>query len=358
MLKKQKSIFIIYFIIGLLTVAHAEIIKIESQEEKKSKLSNPKTDDVKFIIESLLNSTNWNPGESEIVGTNQKLLEYDTSGLKLYTIKAKINIFDTDVVEVEKYGTFEKGQEQEKLLKQKEYNKNSAVEGLNISLRAFLIFKYFYLYEYDFLDDIEYQYDYYNFYAKAINNIDAIYWWGNSTKGEVFKDYVEYPKGSSIELTTEFNEHRLYIFDFKKYLQKFYIDSLKVGLFSTYWLKESFVGLTDQSGTLPVIQSVLLESKGVSLKVQHNIKKINTSLKLRYNYGINNFVVVSNGYYDADYQSIDFLADYRYDIYSTLKYTIFTKADIMYSTKWFNNAEYTLDTEELFSVGLSLGIVF
>ena len=358
MLKNQKFIFVIYFLISFLTLANAKIIEIEIQDETKSELTSPKTDDVKFIIESLLNSANWNPGESKIVDTNQKLLEYDTTGLKLYTLKGKINIFDTDVVEVEKYGTFEKGEDQEKLLKQKKYNKNSAVEGLNISLRAFLVFKYFYLYEYDFLDDIEYQYDYYNFYAKAINNIDAIYWWGNDTKGEILKDYVKLPKGSLIELTTEFNEHRLYVFDFKKYVQRFYIDSLQVGIFSTYWLKESFIGFTDQTGTLPVIQTVLLESKGVSLKMQHDIKKINTSLKLRYNYGINNFVVVSNGHYNANYQSIDFLADYRYDIYSTSKYILFTKADVMYSTKWFDNADYTLDTEKLFLVGLSLGMIF
>ncbi len=361
MLENQKFIFIIYFFVGFLMVANAEIIEIKSQKEIdiKSELpSTPKTDDVKFIIESLLDSTNWNPGESNIVGTNQKLLEYDTTGLKLYTLKGKINIFDTDVLNVEKYGTFERGQEQKKLLKQRKYNKNSAVEGLNISLRAFLIFKYFYLYEYDFLDDIEYQYDYYNFYAKAINNIDAIYWWGKSEKGEVLKDYVNLPKGSLIELTTEFNEHRLYIFDFKKYMQKFYLDSLKVGLFSTYWMKESFVGRTNQSGTLPIIQTVLLQAKGVSLKIEYTIKKIDTTLKLRYNYGINNFVVVSNGHYNANYQSVDFLANYRYDIYNTSKHTLFTKADVMYSAKWFDNAKYTLDTEKIFSVGLSLGVIF
>jgi len=334
---------------------NAQKIDLTSHKEPEKDFLTPKNHDVKFIIESSLSMSSWDSGVSKIVGSNQNLLDYDTEGLKLYSVKGKVNIFDTDVFGIEKYGTFEKGKEQKELLKLREYSKGSAIEGLNLSLRAFLIYKYFYLYSYDFLDDIEYQYDYYNFYAKVKNNIDVVYWWGVTNKGNFD---VKLQKGHVSEFTTEFNEHRVYLLDFKRYFKRFFIDSLRVGLFRTYWVKESFVGITIENGTVPIIQHVLLESDGISLQAEYFIDKINLDLKFRYNYGIESYVVVSNGYYNANYNSFDLLADYRYDIYENSKYSIFTKVNASYSGKWFDNYEYNLNNETVLSMAISLGIMF
>ncbi len=346
------SMFICFYFSLHLNAKTINVIKLEQNET----IVSPKIHDVKFIIESTINSAMWNPSETTISETNQKLLEYDTEGLKLYSIKGKINIFDTDVLNIEKYATFQKGKNQKELLKLKKYNSNSAVEGLNISLQAFILFKYFYMYEYNFLDDIEYQYNYYNFYAKAVNNIDSIYWWGDKFYGLSLKDYIKLPKDSFIELTTEFNEHRLYILDFKKIIRDFYFDSFKLGLFSSYWAKQSFVGIIAENGHVPIIQDVLFESKGVSFKLKHKIENLN--LNLRYNYGLDSYIVVSGGYSNIDYRSMDFFIDYEHDIYNNSKYIIFTKINLLYSLKWLDNSKYRLDSEEIFSVGLSLGLVF
>jgi len=354
---KWKKIAVIFGMVVTLSSLNAKVIKLDSTLDENS--SSVKSHDVKFIVESFLGSANWEPGTSKIAGTGVDLLDYDTTGLKLYSVKGKVNIFDTDVLEVEKFGTFTSGDEQEKLLKLKQYNKDSSFEGVNISLRAFLILKYFYLYNYDFLDDLEYQYDYYNFYAKATNNIDAIYWWGKENEvGVEGENYVNIPKGSRIELTTEFNEHRFYALDLKSYFKRFLIDSFKIGYFSTYWAKESFVGVTNSSGTIPVIQTVLLEAEGISFLLKHSMKNIDLDLKLRYNYGLDNYIVLSHKTFDTDYYGVDFMIDYQYDIYEKANWLLFTKLSAMYSAKWFDNDEVTMDTDRIFAFGLSLGVLF
>jgi len=357
-LKWKKTIVFIAIVLSSWSL-EAKVIKITSPSDENKSTTSVKSHDVKFIVETSLGSANWEPGTSEVKGMNIDLLDYDTSGLKLYSLKGKVNIFDTDVLELEKFGTFSSGDEQEKLLKLKQYNKDSAFEGVNISFRAFLILKYFYLYNYDFLDDLEYQYDYYNFYAKATNNIDAIYWWGK--QGEVGvegENYIKIPKKSKIELTTEFNEHRFYAIDLKSYVKRFFIDSFKIGYFSTYWAKESFVGITNSTGTTPVIQTVLLEAEGISFLLKHTFKNINLDLNLRYNYGLDNYIVLSQGYFDMDYYGIDFLMDYRYDIYEKPDLLAFAKLNMVYSAKWFDNDEVTMDTDRIFAFGISLGVMF
>jgi len=351
----KNIVFMVAVVFATLNLS-AKIIKIDTKDDDN--LTSLKSHDVKFVVESSLSSANWDPGTSRIVGTNQDLLDYDTEGLKLYRVTGKMNIFDTDVLTIEKYGTFESGSKQKDLLKLRKNNNDSALEGVNFSVRAFLLLKYFYLYEYDFLDDIEYQYDYFDFYSKVVNNLDAIYWWGKKDSGHIDDDYVYIPKGSSMELTTEFKERRLYLIDLKSYLKRFFIDSFKIGYFSTDWIKESFIGVTARGSGMPVIQSVLLESKGISLQATHTIEKLHIDLKLRYNYGFENYVTISHNSYDSDYSSIDLLAYYRYDIYKTDKYLIFTKLNAVYSAKWFDAKDYTLNTDSIYSAGVSLGVVF
>jgi hypothetical protein len=351
--RKMWFCFFGLFLISIVTEARE--LKISPSLEQNS--SSIDSHDVKFIVESFVGNANWEPGTSNILSMNKNILDYDTKGLKIFAFKGKINVFDTDVFEVEKFSTFSSGNEQKDLMKLRKYNNNSAFEGVNISLRAFLLLKYFYLYDYDFLDALEYQYDYNNFYAKATNNIDAIYWWGENNNGEVLEDYVKLPAKSLLELTTEFKEHRLYILDFKSYFKRFYIDSFQVGYFSTHWVKESFVGLIANDHS-PVIQSVLLESDGISVQVRHNIKKADIDLKLRYNYGIDSYVVVSNEHWNANYYSIDVMIDYYHNIFESMNYTIFTEIDAMYSNKWFDNSQYNLDHDTLFTVAMRLGIIF
>ena len=334
----------------------AKMIAINDIAEQN--ITDRKNDDVKFILESSLGTSSWEPGVTKVESIGKNLLDYDTSGLKYYSVKGKVNIFDTDVLEVEKYGTFSSGDEQKKLLKLRSYNKDSALEGMNISVRAFALLKYFYFYENTLLDGLAYEYDYYNFYARATNNVDAIYWWGKTNRGDEGKEYVKLPKGSKIELTTEFHEHRLYLVDLKAYVKRFFLDSLQIGYFSTYWARESFAGVVTKNEQKPVIQTVLLESEGVSLLFKHRIKPLHLDLKLRYSYGLDNYIVVTQGHFDADYQAIDGLLDYRYDIYETNRYTVFTKLNLMYSAKWFDNAKYTLDTESVLTAGISVGVLF
>jgi len=359
--EKRCITFSLWLLLLCVMSVYAKEWRIPSSLEQNS--SSVKSHDVKFIVEGSFGSANWKPGTSKIVGSDRDLLDYDTSGLKLFAIKGKINMFDTDVLEVEKFGTFSSGDEQNRLLKLREYNDDSSFEGANISLRAFLVLKYFYFYKYDFLDDLEYQYDYNNFYARAVNNIDAIYWWGKTNEGISGEDYVRLPKGSSIELTTEFNEHRFYMLNLKSYVKRFFLDTFKIGYFSTYWAKESYVGVLADVDGIPVIQTVLLESEGISFLLQHTIDTLHLDLKLRYNFGLDNYVTISHQQYDTNYYGIDLMADYRYDVYERSNYLIFAKANVMYSAKWFDDEDFSfssesIDTDRVFSVGLSLGIMF
>lgn len=343
----------LYYLLTLIFISSPLVLSADTNSTVS--LLTPKDHDVKFIVESSLSTSTWDSGVSKISGSDVEIFDYDTEGLKLYAIKGKVNIFDSDVFVIEKYGTFASRKEQKELEKQREYNQDSAIEGVNISLRAFLLLKYFYLYSYDFLDAVEYQYDYYNFYAKVTNNIDVVYWYGETNQGHFD---VPLPTGSTSEFTTEFNEHRLYLLELKKYFDRFFIDSLRVGWFSTYWVKESFVGVTANNGATPVMQDVLLESRGITVEAGHTIKKMNLDLKLRYNHGFDNYVVVSNGYYEPNYYSYDIIADYHYDIYQSQNYNIFTKVNLTYGDRWFKNYEYNLDSESLFAIAVSLGVVF
>ena len=149
------------------------------------KVVSPEQDDVKFIIDSSLSTARWKPGLSSIDKREQKLLDYKTEGLKLYSVKGTINIFDSDVLTIEKYGTFANTTSQRQLIKlyKEDKSHDTAIKGLNISVKVFLLLKYFYFKEYKYLDALEYQYSSYKFSGLASNSTPVLFWYGSTTNG-------------------------------------------------------------------------------------------------------------------------------------------------------------------------------
>lgn len=318
----------------------------------------PETDDVKFIIASSLSTARWKPGLSSVDKFNQKLLDYKTEGLKLYSIKGKVNIFDSDVLTIEKYGTFSSTKHQSQLIKlyKEDKNKNATLSGLNISIKVFLLLKYFYLKDYNYLDALEYQYYSYQFSGLATNRTSAIFWYGETTNGIENKDFFKLSRESKIDFFTDFKENILYVIELANMIQNFPITSAKIGLYNIHWLKPLFLGSYSQND-IPIIHYTELVSSGMTLDLSHKFHQ-NFKTGINLSYGFDNHINYTNNSLDIDYYSYKFYLNYNQKIYSHSSYSIFTYGKVFSNKKIFQNNNFTLNNENVNGVSFGLQIVF
>lgn len=343
----------------LYSFVYAEIIDIEKKPTVEKVSQSVKENDVKFIAETSLSAAQWDPGVSLINDTNQKLLDYNTEGLNLYSIKGKINIFDSDVLTIEKYGSFAGTNSQAELLSnyKKDMSEDSALEGLNISVKAFLLLKHFYLKDYKYLEALEYQYSTYKFSAIATNMIDTIFWYGPTTEGIIEKDFFPLSKDSTISFFTDFNEHRLYVLELVDLVKSLPINSIKVGGYSTNWLKPTYLGSTDKTTGKPIIHHSEFISHGITFDIMHKFRdKVDIGFSL--NYGFDNYINYTSNSLEVDYLSYDTYLNFSQNIYSAKLFEIYAHAKAFMSMKRFNSSGHDLNSEDVKGVSVGFNVVF
>ena len=315
-------------------------------------------DDVKFIVDTSASSAQWQPGVSSIDRSDQKLLKFDTEGLNLYSIKGKINIFDSDVITIEKYGTFGGTQAQKQMLEnlKQEKSDNSTLTGLNISIKAFLLLKYFYMNEYKYLDALEYQYSSYKFYGLAVNSVKTYFWYGKTNEGTIKKDFFPLSTDSKIKFYTDFKEHRLYLLELTDLFQSVPIDSIKAGVYSTNWLRPTFLKQYNQD-QVPIIHFTEMTSEGIVLNFS---QKIFNSLNLSFilNYGFDNYINYSSNSLKVDYVSYNVHLGYKHLIYKGSNYELFTNLEAFMSKKYLSADSVDLNNEDVKGALLGVSIVF
>ena len=175
-------------------------------------------------------------------------------------------------------------------------------------------------------------------------------------KGEIEKDYFPLSKGSTIGFYTDFNEHRLYILELASFIKSFPIDSIKVGIYSTNWLRPAYLGSLNQD-QLPIIHHAELTSDGITLDIKHKFfDTLDTGISI--NYGLDNYINYTSNSLDVDYFSYDLYIDYMHNIYSHKQYDIYTNLRAFMSKKNFSSSGLDLDNEDVKGVSLGVSVVF
>ena len=322
--------------------------------------SSRKNDDVKFAIEVGGQTGFWNPGISGNV------MEYDTEGLFLGFGKLKVKLYDSDVFTLEKYGTLTSSENQDELLASYKNDKKqeSAIDGIRVSLQLIQVINY--LFDKNWLNGLEYEYNTRDFMGSATLLQTSAYWYGKVNGGVLGEDYVQLEQGNQLSFKTKFTSHKLsYRFDdILDSLTGLKGSYLSTGIFDEEWSKPTFVGDTALNGERPVIFDSNYYSKGVSGKI--GMKKAHYDINTYFDYGVDNEMKIiqkgdnySDLNKDIDIYTVGLKGDYRFeDVYSTNLFAtdIIIGAGVQYNKITQDNSD--LDAETLYGVNAGVEVIF
>ena len=322
--------------------------------------SSPKNDDVKFAIEVGGETGFWNPGISGNV------MEYDTEGLFLSFGKLKVKLYDSDVFTLEKYGTLTSSENQDELLASYQNDKKqaSSIDGIRVSLQLIQVINY--LFDKNWLNGLEYEYNTRDFMGSATLLQNSVYWYGKLNDGIRNEDFSLLEEGDNLSFKTKFTSHKLsYRFDdILNNLTGLKGNYLSVGIFDEEWSKPTFVGDTGLNGELPVVFDSNYYSKGISAKI--GIKKAHYDINTYFDYGLDNEMEIiqkgdnySNLNKNIDIYTVGLKGDYRFeDIYSTNLFAtdIIIGAGVQYNKITQDNSD--LDAETLYGINAGVEVIF
>jgi len=322
--------------------------------------SSPKNDDVKFAIEVGGETGFWNPGISGNV------MEYDTEGLFLSFGKLKVKLYDSDVFTLEKYGTLTSSENQDELLAsyQNDKKQESSIDGIRVSLQLIQVINY--LFDKNWLNGLEYEYNTRDFMGSATLLQNSVYWYGKLNNGVRNEDFSLLEEGDNLSFKTKFTSHKLsYRFDdILNNLTGLKGNYLSVGIFDEEWSKPTFVGDTGLNGELPVVFDSNYYSKGISAKI--GIKKAHYDINTYFDYGLDNEMEIiqkgenySNLNKNIDTYTVGLKGDYRFeDIYSTNLFAtdIIIGAGVQYNKITQDNSD--LDAETLYGINAGVEVIF
>jgi len=353
----KKNFTITMLLLSVISLNAQDIVDI-SNDVDGSKIDSRKNDDVKFAIEVGAKTDFWNPGLSGNV------LEYDTEGLFLGFAKLKIKLYDSDVFTVEKYSTLSSSNNQDDLLAQYKSNQkqDSTIDGLRVSLQLMKVFNY--LFDKEWLEGLNYEFDTRNFVGSATLLQNSIYWYGKTNGGVLGEDFALLERGNDLSFKTKFTGHKL-SYKFDNFLKSVKGSYTSLGVFDEEWSKPTFIGDTGLNGELPVVFDSNYYSKGVSSAI--GVEDKNYDVKAYFDYGVDNEmkIIQKGGNYanynkDIDIYTWGLKADYRFaDVYTTNAFS----TDIVMGASMQNNqitqgGDIELDAETLYGVNAGIEIIF
>lgn len=344
-------LFSISFLMGEEIIDLADDINI-------SKTGSRKNDDVKFSLELGAKTDFWNPG---LAGN---VLKYDTEGIFLGFGKLKLKLYDSDVFSIEKYGTFSSSKNQDDLLSQykSDQKEESTIDGLRVSLQLMKVINY--LFDTDWIDGFDYEYNTRNFIGSATLLQNSIYWYGQTNNGVLNKDFYLLERGNNLSFQTKFRSHK-FSYRFENILKDLNNTYLSLGIFDAEWSKPTFIGDTGLNGELPVIFDSNYYFRGISTAIGAKDKYYD--VKAYFDYGLDNEmkIIQKGGNYtnynkDVNIYTIGVQADYRFlDIYTNNYFTtdMLIGAKMQYN-KITQDDNIDIDAETLYSVNAGIEIIF
>jgi len=317
-----------------------------------------KNDVVKFAIELGTKTNFWSPGLSGNV------IDYDTEGLFLGYGRLKLKLYDSDIFSIEKYGTFSSSNKQDDLLKsyKNDQKHDSTIDGVRISVQLIKIMNY--LFEKEWLNGFNYEFNTRNFIGDATLKMNSAYWYGKINNATLGEDFSLLERGDKLSFKTKFTSHKL-SYQWNNILNNAKGSYASIGLFDEEWSKPTFIGDTALRGELPVIFDANYYSKGLATAVGINNNGYN--IKAYVDMGLDNEMkIIQKGEnYSTLNKNVDMYmmgisADYRFsDVYSTNSFTtdIILGAEMQYN-QIVQDGTIELDAETLYGVNAGIEIIF
>ena len=320
--------------------------------------SSIKNDSVKFSFELGAKTDFWSPGLSKNV------LDYKTEGLFLGYGKIKLKLYDSDVLSIEKYTTFSSSNNQHDLLEYYIDDKkhDSTIDGIRVSVQVIKILNY--LFEQEWLNGFNYEYNSQNFIGDARLKTNSVYWYGEIDGGVLNQDFALLEKEDRLSFKTKFSSHKFYYQweNISKQMKGVYAS---LGVFDEEWSKPTFIGDTSLKGNLPIIFDANYYTRGITTAM--GIKNHHYNIKAFFDYGIDNEMKIiqkknkySNLNKDVNMYMMGLNADYRFtDIYKDEKFTtdIILGTQLQYN-KIHQDGDIELDAEKLYGFHAGIEIIF
>ena len=314
---------------------------------------------VKFAIELGGKNDFWTPG---ITGN---IIDYKTEGLLLGSAKLKVKLYDSDVFTLEKYGTFGASNNQKELLEihKNDRKKASSIDGFKVSIQLFKVVNY--LFDKEYLDGFNYEFDRQNFIGESNVLQNSVYWYGRLNGAIRGEDYDIAESTDRLSFKTKFTSHRLF-YKFENLLKSVEGSYVLVGAFDEEWSKPTVAGYTAFNGELPIIFDANYYAQGVMGAI--GIEQPHYNIQTYFDYGLNNEMKAikkgenySSLNRDVDMYMIGLKVNYNFlDIYSK-KNLFTTNATIgarVQATQITENSSINVDAETLYGINASIEVVF